>query len=138
MRGFVILCDFAEAINGKLYIQGGGWSRLTALPGLPVTLTLAGQILLPWDDANRRRSLVIQLFNEDGQEVYAGDPAQPVEVRGEFEVGRPPGITPGSELDFPFATRFEGVPLVPGRYKFIVTAGVERIGEAVFEVITQA
>ncbi|WP_100811969.1 DUF6941 family protein [Microbacterium sp. CJ77] len=135
MHGFLILCDFAEAINGKLYVQGGGWSRIGVPPGAPVSIHVAGQILVPWDDANRRRRLLVELFNEDGQNVRLGESSDPVEMRGDFEVGRPPGLAPGTELDFTFAVRFEGMPLPSGRYKFVLTAGATQIDEVKFEVL---
>ena len=36
----LLLCDFAEAVNGKLYVMGGGWNVLFA-PGQPVTMSVA-------------------------------------------------------------------------------------------------
>lgn len=90
-----MLCDFAEQINGKLYIQGGGWSRLGAPEGSAFSIHVAAMVYVPWDDANRKRRILLQLFSEDGAEVEVGEPSKPVEMRGEFEVGRPPGIAPG-------------------------------------------
>ncbi len=38
----LLLCDFAEAVNGKLYVMGGGWNVLFA-PGQPVTMSVRGR-----------------------------------------------------------------------------------------------
>jgi len=131
VRGYILLADFAEAIGGKLYIQGGGWSQLHL--GAPVAdIYVAGMVYVPWDDANRRRRLLLQLIDQDGVEVTLD--GQPVEMRGEFEVGRPPGMTPGTEIEFPISAKFAGLPLQPGRYKFQLTVGATHIGDANFEI----
>ena len=52
MNGFMILCDYAEEIGGKLYVVGGGWSR-TARADTAGDFYLAGKLLVPWTDANR-------------------------------------------------------------------------------------
>lgn len=131
MRGYILLADFAEAIGGKLYIQGGGWSHLTLVTPL-VDIYVAGMVYVPWDDANRRRRLLLQLIDQDGIEVHIDE--QPVEMRGDFEVGRPPGMTPGTEIEFPISAKFAGMPLRPGRYKFQLTVGATHIGDASFEI----
>lgn len=33
---------------------------------------------------------------------------------GDFEVGRPPGLTPGSDIDLPLAVNVGPLPLPPG------------------------
>ena len=40
---------------------------------------------------------------------------------GEFEVGRPPGLKPGTPLDFPVAVNSTPLPLEPGRYEWRLT-----------------
>ena len=51
MKVTILLADSAQAINGKLYILGGGWS--IADPG-PVVMALAMKIEVPWDQAKRQ------------------------------------------------------------------------------------
>ena len=48
----LLLCDFAEAVNGKLYVMGGGWNILFA-PGQPVTMSVAAVLAVPWDRTNQ-------------------------------------------------------------------------------------
>lgn len=116
MDGWLTLCDFAEVINGKLYIQGGGWSRRAVAAG-PFSAALAGKLLVPWNDTNKRLGLRVSLVDSDGLPVMAAD-EQEVKVVGEFELGRPPGLAAGSELDFPLAFKFEGLTLEAGRYRW--------------------
>ena len=113
MRVTMLLADAAQAVNGKLYILGGGWS--VAGPG-PVTMAIAFKIDVPWDQSNRRHTLRLALYNEDGQPVMLPTPEgnRPFELSAEFEVGRPPGIRPGTDLDVPLAINFGSLPLPPG------------------------
>ena len=62
----MLLCDAAEASEGKLFILGGGWT-ITG-PG-PSPSAVALLIEVPWDQANHRNKLVLELLNEDGQPV---------------------------------------------------------------------
>ena len=95
----LLLCDFAEAVNGKLYVMGGGWNILFA-PGQPVTMSVAAVIAVPWDRTNQSHQLTLELLTNDGQAVEID--GQTVAVTGEFELGRPPGIKPGSSQNAPF------------------------------------
>jgi hypothetical protein len=108
----MLLADAAQAIGGKLYILGGGWS--VAGPG-PVAMAIALKIEVDWNEANRRHNLKLALLTEDDQPVRVPGPAgdQAVEVGGEFEVGRPPGLRPGSALDFTVAINVQPLPLPP-------------------------
>jgi hypothetical protein len=46
---------------------------------------------------------------------------QAVAFGGDFEVGRPPGLKPGTPLDFPVAMNSTPLPLEPGRYEWRLT-----------------
>lgn len=126
MEATILLCDAAEAINGKLYILGGGWS-LTGPQ--PVPSALAIKVDVPWTEANRKIPVVIELLDADDQPFLVQDPLgnpQPLKVNMEIEVGRPPGLKAGTPLD---ATVAFGVPpllLSPGqRYAWRVTIDSE-------------
>lgn len=134
MEVTVMLADWAEAINGKLYIQGGGWSRVPASSG-PLRCALAIMIGVPWNDANTKHQLVIRLVDADGAPVPAPD-GRPVQIDAAFEVGRPPGIAPGSPLDVTLAPNFIGLPLSVGRYRFTLEVDGQMLNEgATFDVV---
>ncbi len=47
--------------------------------------------------------------------------SRPLEMGAGFEVGRPPGLMPGSPLDFPLVIQFGPLPFPPGqRYEWIL------------------
>ncbi len=112
VKAMLMLCDYAEAINGKFYISGGGWT--VCGPGLR-NMSVAIRVFVPWADANTRYDLSLLFQDENGSTIAYGDP--PVEVRndGSFEVGRPPGIPEGTELDVTLVFTFNGLTLEPDK-----------------------
>ena len=118
----MLLCDAAEAINGKLYILGGGWS---VIGPEPAPSALAIRLEVPWTDANKRIPVLVELLTQDGTPVMVDDPLgnpQPVLASLELEVGRPPGVKPGTPLDATVAFGIPPLPLRPGsRYAWRLT-----------------
>ncbi|HLE78176.1 MAG TPA: hypothetical protein VJA65_07200 [bacterium] len=112
----MLLADSAQAVDGKLYILGGGWS-ITGPD--PIPSAIAVKIEIPWDEANKKHALKLALVDADGRPVKVPTPTGevPVELGTDFEVGRPPGLKPGTALDFVFAVNIGPLPLAPdGRY----------------------
>jgi hypothetical protein len=118
MMATIILADAAQAIDNKLYVLGGGWS-VTGPDPTPSAIALA--LKVPWDEANAPHDLRIELLDSDGQSVVVGDPdgGKPVVIESHFEVGRPPGLRPGTPIDLAFAVNISPLPLPPGgRYEW--------------------
>ncbi len=130
----MLLCDYAEELGGKLYIMGGGWSRIPA--NTPQAIALAVRLLVPWDLANRKHKVEIVLLTEDGQPVKVDEAGMEIKVEGAVEVGRPPGLRPGSALEAPLAMRFP-LSLKPGSYRFDFSVDGTLITSASFEAIGQ-
>ena len=117
MKVTVLLADSAAVADGKLYILGGGWTQTGPAP---VPSAIAIKIEVPWDQANRRHKLKLALLDSDGNPVMApptdDGPPQPLAVfEAEFEVGRPPGMLPGTPIDAPLAMSIPPLPLPPGQ-----------------------
>jgi hypothetical protein len=117
----MLLADAAQAVGGKLYILGGGWSVCGPAP-TPMAIGL--KIEVPWDRANASHTWQLDLRDGDGIAIDLPDPEgelQPVQVGGTFEVGRPPGLKPGTGIDFTLAINFGPLPLPPGQiYEWIL------------------
>ena len=117
----MLLADYAQVADGKLIVVGGGWS-LTGPD--PVPFGIAILVHVPWDQANRRHVLRLELVDADGVAVTVpsddGDEAPIVFFDDiEFEVGRPAGIKPGTPLELPLAVNSSPLPLEPGaRYEW--------------------
>jgi len=109
----MLLADSAQAVAGKLYILGGGWS-ITGPDPTPSAIAI--KLDVPWEEANRKHTLHLALLNADNQPIVIPTPMgeQKVEVTGEFEVGRPAGVTPGTAIDLSIAFNIGAMPLPPG------------------------
>ena len=121
MKVMMLLADFAEAVNGKLYIMGGGWS----IPGpQPSPSAIAMKIEVPWNETNRKHALKLELMDGDYRPVLIPTPTgnAPLVISGDFEVGRPAGALQGTPIDVPMAFNLGPIPLAPGnRYIWKLT-----------------
>ena len=75
MRVTMLLADAAQEVNGKLYVLGGGWS--VTGPDLP-PMAIAIKLDVPWSDANAQHAFILELVDQDGRPVAAGDPGSPL------------------------------------------------------------
>ncbi len=118
MKVTLLLADAAEAVNGKLYILGGGWS---VMGPDPAPMAIAIKIEVPWDQGNDVHKLQLRLVDADGQPVLAEseDGEVPIVLDADFETGRPAGMKPGTPLDLTMAVTLGPLPLQPGsRYEW--------------------
>lgn len=131
----LILCDAAQAdvSNGKLHMLGAGWN-ITSSPTPPHAVALMIQV--PWDRANQKLAIKLELLTADGDAVIAHGPTGPraLITESELEVGRPAGVSPGSTMGAAFALNVTPLPLPPGRYEWRATVDGETQGES-FQVI---
>lgn len=121
MKATLLLADYAVVSDGKLTIVGGGWSQTGPEPA---SFGIALLIQVPWDQANTPHAFQVQLLDADGEPVVLEadeEEDQAVAFGGDFEVGRPPGLKPGTPLDFPVAMNSTPMPLEPGRYEWRLT-----------------
>ena len=116
MRVTMVLADAAQEVLGKLYILGGGWS--VTGPDVP-PMALAIKLDVPWSDANASHEFELALVDTDGHAVSIDDDSEgtrEVRIAGSFEVGRPPELPPGSDIDCAFTVNVGAIPLASGRY----------------------
>jgi hypothetical protein len=121
VKATLLLADYAVVSDGKLTIVGGGWSQTGPDPA---AFGIGLLIQVPWDQANAPHTFSVELLDADGTAVsFETDDVdeQPVAFGGDFEVGRPPGLKPGTPLDFPVAVNSTPLPLEPGRYEWRLT-----------------
>jgi len=133
MRATVLLCDAAQMVGGKLYVLGGGWSRVLALA--PLNMALAVYLKVPWHEANRAMPLRIDLVTEDGRAVPAGEGQGGIRLEVQVEVGRPPGLRPGTDLDTAFVIPINGMVLEPAVYLWNISIDNQRVETITFEVL---
>lgn len=117
LRVNMMLCDSAQASNGKLFMLGGGMS---VIGHKPQPLALAIHVTVPWDRANITHIWKLDLIDEDGRPVTIGD--KPVSVTGKFEAGRPAGLRAGTPLGVALAINLSALRLKGGvGYSFVLS-----------------
>jgi hypothetical protein len=124
--GFMLLADHSEALNGKLYMTGGGWNVLR-LPELPHDwgFHIALGIDVGWDETNRPHSLHLNIQDPDGVELGEGFSA-------EFETGRPPGMPAGQEQRLVMSIGTTATFSTSGPHAAVVRVNDEELGRARF------
>ncbi len=112
---FLILADKAEAIGGKLYLMGGGFDHvgMTAIPG-PAQFDVAMGLLVGYNETNLKHSFELRCEDADGNLVFPS-------AAGFFEVGRPPGMSAGSEQRALMVFRGPFTFRETGDYSWVVT-----------------
>jgi len=119
MKATLLLADYAKVSDGKLDMLGAGWS--VAGPG-PVAFVVAGIVHVPWDETNVTHTVRLELLDADGAPVLHPANDEPIFVEFQVEVGRPPGVKPGTPMDVPVAVPFGAFQLEPGsRYEVRAT-----------------
>ncbi len=119
MKVTMLLADYAVVSENKLVVVGGGWSITGPVP---TPFAIALKIEVPWDQGNSKHKMRLELVDADGEPVLVeteGGLEEQLELEGEFEVGRPPGLKPGTPLDVMLAANFSPQPIAPGgRYEW--------------------
>ena len=91
---------------------------------------------VPWDETNRKIKWTLDLFDADGQAVVLqsgpGSSGTSIHLENEIEVGRPPGIKPGSAINVPFAVNIGPLTLNPDTMYLWVLKVKDREWRAVF------
>jgi hypothetical protein len=128
----MLLCDYAEELGGKLYIMGGGWSRLFT-PNQPANMALAIKLLVPWNETNRVHDIAVRLLTQDEIPV-PNEEGKDIQLTAQLEVGRPPGMRVGSRIDAPLALRFQGLTLDTGTYMWQFSVDGRVLQTTIFDV----
>lgn len=134
MRATIVLADWAEAINGKLYIQGGAWNRHSLSVG-PLSCAVAVRIIFPSQEATARHDVTVRLVDAADNTVEV-EPARPVVFQSVVELGPQATLAPGEELVSLLTVRFLALPLQPGKYQFVLEVDGNRTeGGEKFDVV---
>jgi hypothetical protein len=114
---YVILADAVEALNGKLYLMGGGWSTIST-PDLsrPLGLAIACGVEVPWSETDDDHGVSLRIDDTDGNTIV---PALTIQ----FKTGRPATLERGAVTHVPFAIRAE--IQFPAAGEYVVIARVD-------------
>ncbi len=115
------LANHVEAINGLLYMVGGGWTehhRPPRQPGGQPTIShigIAVMVRIPWNETNRPHRFQVEIQDLDGASL--------LKVEGDLNVGRPPQISLGTTQHACLAINGEAVFQRAGGYVLRGTLG---------------
>jgi hypothetical protein len=117
----LMLADHAAVADGKLYINGGGWT----IAGANAPYAIVVSVEVPWDETSEHQAIRLELIDSDGQPVMvtASDgSAQPRVTELNFDVGRPAGMPKGAAVPFMVAINSPPENLQPDqRYEWRLT-----------------
>ena len=113
----MMLADHAQAVGGKLYISGGGWS-ITGPDPTPGAIAM--DVKVPWDERDDEHRLLFDLVDADGQPVLVPTQfgVQPMRIEATLKLDvdqLDSAVKPGTPLDAPFAINYGPVALAPGQ-----------------------
>lgn len=127
IEAMLLLADAAQVDGhgGKVHLLGAGWS-VTGSPTAPQAVV--GLLKIPWDRTNTPLAMRLQLVDADGQEVALVDAegeGHTLDFASTLEVGRPPGLPPGTPIDSSFVVNVPSLPLPGGRFGWRLQVGDE-------------
>lgn len=131
MRANLILCDWADVVNNRLYIQGAGWDVIQARQPLS-QFAVATLVEVPYDETDTPHDCWIKLLTQDA-EPYPAD--QPMVTGFGFEAHRHPGMVPGMSQMMPHAAKIYGIPFAPGMYAIELSIDGEIVTTASFRAV---
>jgi hypothetical protein len=117
---FLILADRAEAVNGKLYMVGGGFDRV-GVPTFPANANfdVALGVLVDYNETNEPHRFELRLENVDNDVVLGP-------IGGQVEVGRPPGMKPGQSQRVMLVIRGPFPIKTPGEFLWVAVLDGQR------------
>lgn len=107
-------CDHASAENGKVYVNGGFWSRLNfpAYPQVVPAIALVAVVEVPFARYHAEHEFAIGMIDPDGN-------ALPLDIRGKFRVGAGPDMEYGDPTVMPITVPIHNLVLErAGDYSF--------------------
>jgi len=147
MQVDMMLADFAEVHQNKLFITGAGINLVVVPPTAPYVANLGVglTVAVPWTATNQNHRLRIALVDSDEQVVPVFQPPPGVDVPEEdrgailanFNVGRSAIMETGEDALFPMAFQFPNLQMPhPGSYKITVEIDGTEVAAARFRVLT--
>jgi hypothetical protein len=147
MQVDMMIADFAEVHQGKLFISGAGINGMAVPPSADQPVVNFGvgiTVTIPWLATNQNHRIVISLRDTDGVLVPLTQPLPGQEVPeedrgkivGRFNAGRAASMEIGDDSIMPIAFQFPGLRLPhPGTYTMSMEIDGTEMAAARFRVV---
>ncbi len=128
----LILANHVEAVNGLLYISGGGWTDhwrpQPPVGSAPILshLGVAVTVVVPASAPPVPQQLSVTVEDDQGRQV-AG-------MQTQLNQARPPGLPPGQAQRIALALTFNLVFPMAGEYRIVARLGISSPRELPFRV----
>ncbi len=114
---FLLTADSAEAVNGKLYMLGGGWDRRAVADfAQPQSFAVVLGVSIPWSETNRPIPLTLSIADVDSGPIMPAFQTQ-------LTIGRPPHARPGQRQRVMLALNVMAV--LPRASEYVIEAGID-------------
>jgi hypothetical protein len=126
-----IIADSVVTAEGKLYVQGGGWDTIGS-PTFPFRQPRIGigvLLRIPWTRTNEMHTLSLRIVDQDENKIVLGDAPPGAEapdgkireIKGQFNLGRPPFLSVGDSQIVPIAMNLDGIEFnQPDTYSAVI------------------
>ncbi len=132
LRVDAFLADSVVVAENKLYVQGGGWDSLWTnnFPVRHPRIGIGVVLTVPWSATNQMHTFEVSIVDPNGKPIVLGDAPPGLELpegkvrelRGQFNVGRPPVLNLGDSQVVPIAMNLDGLMFSePTTYSVIVS-----------------
>jgi hypothetical protein len=126
------VADSVVVAENKLYAQGAGWDSIitSSFPFKQPRIGIGIFLRIPWTATNQMHTFSIKIVDQDGSKIPLGDAPPGVslpdgkvhELTGQFNVGRPPLLSPGDSQIVPIAANLDGLEFTrPESYSVVIT-----------------
>lgn len=125
---FLILADYADVVNGKLYMIGGGWNQFTTPPQMRTwQFTAAAGLLIPWHEIGKEINVIFTVEDADGKQVQSKCEASILADKGS-------NVVEGQNFRAILTLGFTMQNILPGTYS-VVAATKNESKRATFYVV---
>ena len=132
---FALLADAVQAVQGKLFILGGGWHTLyvSSFPARHPSLAIGLRVKVPWSAIGASMRIAVELQDADGAELLPG--GQVVHV---VNVSRRSGKMDRADIGLVRSFTFNNLQFEnAGDYSFVISVDDEVSARLRFSVRTR-
>jgi hypothetical protein len=126
------LADSVVVADGKLYGQGAGWDTIVSavFPFRQARVGIGVLLRVPWTSTNKMHEFSVKIVGQDDDPIVLGgappgteaSDGKVRELRGQFNVGRPPMLHAGDSQVVPIALNLDGLEFAePKDYSVVIS-----------------